>query len=96
MRHTIEAQEFLRRFLLHVLPRHFVKVRYYGLWATTNRHQLATARAILEHRRLAVGKPPRARSLPGPVTTGRLDRCPKCGAAFTHPPLPIPRSRPPP
>ncbi len=28
---TLEASEFIRRFLLHVLPEKFVKVRYYGL-----------------------------------------------------------------
>jgi hypothetical protein len=29
--------EFLRRFLLHVLPRGFHKVRYYGLWHPSRR-----------------------------------------------------------
>jgi hypothetical protein len=96
VRHTLDADEFIRRFLLHVLPRHFVKVRYYGLWATTNRDQLAKARAILEHRRLAVGKPPRDRNRTAPAPSGRIDRCPRCGAPYIHPPLPIPRSRPPP
>jgi hypothetical protein len=96
VRHTLDAHEFIRRFLLHVLPRHFVKVRYYGLWASTNRDRLAKARVILEHRQLAVGRPPRDRNRPAPVRSGRLDRCPRCGAAYTHPPLPIPRSRPPP
>ena len=28
---TLEAPEFIRRFLLHVLPEQFVKIRYYGL-----------------------------------------------------------------
>ena len=28
--------------------------------------------------------------------SGRIDRCPRCGAPYIHPPLPIPRSRPPP
>lgn len=30
---TLEASEFIRRFLLHVLPEKFVKIRYYGLLA---------------------------------------------------------------
>ncbi len=30
---VLDAQEFIRRFLLHVLPPHFVKVRYIGLWS---------------------------------------------------------------
>lgn len=33
---TLSAEEFIRRFLQHVLPRGFHKVRYYGLWATGN------------------------------------------------------------
>jgi hypothetical protein len=37
---TLEAQEFLRRFLQHVLPRGVHKVRYYGLWSPSHRDQL--------------------------------------------------------
>jgi len=34
---TLPAEEFLRRFLQHVLPKGFVKVRYYGLFAPGQR-----------------------------------------------------------
>ena len=37
---TLNAQEFLRRFLQHVLPRGVHKVRYYGLWSPSHRDQL--------------------------------------------------------
>jgi hypothetical protein len=40
---TLPAQEFIRRFLPHVLPQGFHKVRYYGLWSPLQRpllHQL--------------------------------------------------------
>jgi hypothetical protein len=40
---TLPAQEFIRRFLQHVLPQGFHKVRYYGLWSPVHRpllHQL--------------------------------------------------------
>jgi hypothetical protein len=33
----LEAFEFIRRFLLHVLPDHFVKIRYYGILSHRNR-----------------------------------------------------------
>lgn len=35
---TVEAFEFIRRFMLHILPDNFVKIRYYGLLSNRNRH----------------------------------------------------------
>ncbi len=40
---TLAADEFLRRFLLHVLPRGFHRIRHYGLLANTQRHSYLTA-----------------------------------------------------
>jgi hypothetical protein len=45
---TLSAEEFIRRFLQHVLPDRFVKVRYFGLLSPRNRHLLAQARQQLE------------------------------------------------
>jgi hypothetical protein len=45
---TIDAMEFLRRFLLHVLPDRFVRIRYFGFFA--NRHRaknIERARALI-------------------------------------------------
>ena len=39
--------EFLRRFLVHVLPKGFHKLRYYGLWHHSKRHLQARARLLL-------------------------------------------------
>jgi hypothetical protein len=45
---TLAADEFIRRFLLHVLPRGFHRIRHYGLLAGTARKaSLALARALL-------------------------------------------------
>lgn len=45
---TLAATEFLRRFLLHVLPRGFQRIRYYGLLGHRHRtEQLARCRALL-------------------------------------------------
>jgi len=44
---TVTAEEFIRRFLQHVLPKGFVKVRYYGLLAPGNRHRLRQVQALL-------------------------------------------------
>jgi len=46
---ALRAIEFLRRFLLHVLPKGFVKIRHYGLFASSNvKTKLETAKRILE------------------------------------------------
>ena len=37
---TLPADEFLRRFLLHVLPRGFVRIRHFGFLATRRRGSL--------------------------------------------------------
>jgi hypothetical protein len=45
---TVEAVEFVRRFLLHVLPIGFVKIRHYGLLAASNAAtRLESARRLL-------------------------------------------------
>ena len=44
---TLPAGEFIRRFLQHVLPKGFVKVRYYGFLASGCRPQLAALRQQL-------------------------------------------------
>jgi hypothetical protein len=44
----LTAEEFLRRFLLHTLPKGFVRIRHYGLYAGSNvETKLATAQALL-------------------------------------------------
>jgi hypothetical protein len=46
---TLEPQEFMRRFLLHVLPVGFHRIRHYGLLANPVRRQnLAAIRALLD------------------------------------------------
>ena len=45
---TLDAVEFLRRFLLHVLPHGFMRIRYYGFLANRNRREkLALCRRLL-------------------------------------------------
>jgi hypothetical protein len=46
---TLDATEFIRRFLLHVLPRGFVRVRYYGFLSNRDRqNNLQLVRSLLE------------------------------------------------
>jgi Putative transposase/IS66 Orf2 like protein len=45
---TVATDEFMRRFLLHVLPPGFHRIRHYGLLANANRQRdIATARELL-------------------------------------------------
>jgi hypothetical protein len=44
---TLPAEKFIHRFLQHVLPRSFVKVRYYGLFSPGHRQQLTALRQRL-------------------------------------------------
>lgn len=46
---TLQPKEFIRRFLLHVLPKGFVKIRHYGLLSSANATtKLEVARALLD------------------------------------------------
>ena len=45
---TLSAPEFMRRFLLHVLPSSFHRIRHYGLLANpTRKKNIEVARALL-------------------------------------------------
>jgi len=73
---TLEAGEFLRRFLLHVLPRRFVRIRYFGFLASRCRTvQLPQCRRALAG---ATAPPP----APPPPEPPRSWPCPRCGASM--------------
>jgi hypothetical protein len=80
---TLSADEFMRRFLLHVLPSGFHRIRHYGLIANTGRREnLVRARELLGVERLDVNasltKAEASASLVQPTFV-----CPCCGAAMT-------------
>jgi len=91
---TISAEEFLRRFLQHVLPKGFVKVRYYGLFSPGHRRRLQQARQCLG----APSPLPRnAADLPfGEVIHPPVVRCPTCGKGMQWVQTLPPKSRSPP
>jgi len=64
---TLAADEFLRRFLLHVLPEGFVRIRYFGLLA--NRHRTELLDLCRSHLRT---------SAPSPLTVGVEHLCLHC------------------
>jgi hypothetical protein len=69
---TVSADEFLRRFLLHVLPKGLVRIRHFGFFANRRRETaLARCRELLGA----------ATSAEGSETTN-LPRCPACSATM--------------
>jgi hypothetical protein len=70
---TLATDEFIRRFLAHVLPRGFHRIRHYGLLAGSNRKtSIALARQLLD-----VAPPPDDAELAEPVD--HRPPCPCCG-----------------
>ena len=80
---TLTAEEFLRRFVQHVLPKSFVKVRHYGLLANRQRQQR------LDQCRRLLFVPTMAAALSASVAAGLIEpasgpRCPHCGSCQTR------------
>ena len=76
---TVRAEEFIRRFLQHVLPDRFIKVRYYGLLSPAHRPLLNRAKALLGVKRLTtlpIGHHPHGTA---PGHAREAPRCPTCG-----------------
>ena len=79
---TLAADEFIRRFMLHILPKGFHRIRHYGLFAST-----ARAANITRLRELLGTMPPPAQTSASsgqnePVETV-LPPCPCCGGRMT-------------
>ena len=58
---TLGADEFMRRFLLHVLPGGFHRIRHYGLLANAGRREQSRPRARAAARRTRRGRTSAAR-----------------------------------
>jgi hypothetical protein len=74
---TVTAEEFLRRFLLHSLPRGFVRIRFCGFLANRRRGNLLP----LCRQLLAAVSPPQNATEPEASASGSW-LCPCCGGAM--------------
>jgi len=88
---TLDAHEFIRRFLFHTLPDGFHRIRHYGFLANGHRAaKLALCRTLL--------KVPAPAPMPDPageaISPAPFDRCPCCGGAMITLAI-LPRSAPP-
>jgi hypothetical protein len=71
---TLSLDEFLRRFLLHVLPKGFVRIRYFGFLA--NRRRATTLPLCFQ---LLGAEPPTDQEALATNDASPLRFCPKCG-----------------
>jgi hypothetical protein len=99
---TLEPVEFLRRFVQHVLPDGFHKIRHYGLYSAagvSERLELARQRLTSKGSEPSV-ESPRPSAIVSWIErlhelTGRdVSRCPACNAVLTR--VPLPRQQAPP
>jgi hypothetical protein len=84
---TLSVEHFIQRFLQHVLPRGFVKVRYYGFFGATLRSRLAALQQSL-----LTNTQPLTELTDQPTTTPATTwqdnmLCPKCGQLMFFQPI---------
>ena len=97
---TLTPAEFIRRFLLHVLPSGFMRIRHYGILANrAKREKLAHARAALDYQ--PTPQPPEPESVATfwlRVAALDIHQCPHCkaGRMIVIGPIPVPCARAPP
>ena len=96
----LPAEEFIRRFLLHVLPKGFMRIRHYGLLANRHRTEhLAACRAALDAPTPVPAEPETVEAFLSRVLGTDANRCPHCGQGRLRPIRalpPLPRATGPP
>jgi hypothetical protein len=77
---SLAAEEFIRRFLLHVLPDRFMRIRHYGFVSNCQRaDKLALCRALLGPTQEAESGEPLGLTTAGELVGHRFDDlCPSC------------------
>jgi Putative transposase/Transposase zinc-binding domain len=75
---TVTAEEFLRRFLLHILPHGFVRIRFFGFLATRRRKPLLS----LCRQLLQMTAPGSLDSVQPKASSRGIWRCPHCGSSM--------------
>jgi putative transposase len=76
---TVSAEEFLRRFMLHVLPRRFVRIRFSGFLANRRRKELLPlCKQLLQDSAQPTSKTPENTE----ANPSASWRCPRCGGSM--------------
>ncbi len=92
---TLDAHEFMRRFLLHVIPKGFVRVRHFGFLTNRSKGLLAKCRQLLDVDPALPKLPSKSvHELMLELTGIDITRCPLCQKGtlvfFTNLPVPAP------
>lgn len=87
---SLTAEEFIRRFLLHIVPKGFVRIRHYGLLASRNvATRLAQCQRMLATETSPATGPPEKTWVERILEWFGLDviHCPRCGKSLERQPL---------
>lgn len=77
---TIPAEKFIRRFLLHVLPQRFMKIRHYGILGNRNKIKKLTLCKILTKTKLMLKEKASTLDSIKNLIGRDICKCPACGA----------------
>jgi hypothetical protein len=87
---TLTAMEFLRRFVQHILPRGFVRIRQSGFLANICRvARVRLARTVLAPPSTAAPSTDATPTVTAETVTQPTWACPRCGATMDHRPDPL-------
>ena len=85
---TLDATEFIRRFMMHVLPHGFMRIRYYGFLANKHRkEQLRMIRELLDVPQPTHGE--HEADDEQPESALQEQRCPRCKRGMLSPTLDV-------
>ena len=77
---TLSAEEFIRRFLIHILPSGFMKIRHYGLLGNRNKTTKLKLCKQLTHTPLLIREKASTLQLIQKLIGRDLSKCPNCGS----------------
>ena len=82
---NLDTQEFIGRFMRHILPSGFYKIRYYGLLASANQKKQITIRLINKPQPISLLQGLTTKQVIRVVTGKDPDTCPKCHQGILTP-----------
>lgn len=77
---TLTSEEFIRRFLIHILPSGFMKIRHYGLLGNRNKKTKLKICKQLTNTPILIKEKLSTLELILKITGKDLSKCPQCGS----------------